>query len=252
LRESSRRNLWVAACVIGFAVSMSCLLLTFKQRAAFDALQRERLQLVAGAIGDMVEKSLTFGLAFNEIAAAPEFLGSQKSTDALIAGIDVADAGGTVVYSTDTARIGQAANPAWRIAMERVKGDAWRSREGQDAAEAAVVRNSFGLTLGHVVVRYRLDVLDDATRRFAKRLAAWGAGIAVIVTVTLFVVLNYLTLRLERRLARIRAILAGEPPRKAHPTSLGAQAVATRHTLDESARELAALRSELESAGRKA
>ena len=202
MNESSRQSLWLAAWVMGFAVAMSCLLIAFKHRAAIDALQRERLQLVATAIGDVIEGG-----------GVPELLEAQKRSDALIEGIDVVDAKGLILHSTDASRRGRRLEQAWRMAMQRAKA-------------------------GNVVVRYRLERWDAASAGFARHLVTWGAVIAVLGTLTLFFMLRYLNTRLEERLERIRQALARRSDLMYRQGSLRADAAAARAKIDEAERLL--------------
>lgn len=233
MSESARQQqLWLAAWVIGFAVAMSCLLLVFKHRAAIDHLQRERLQLVANGISDTIEKSLTFGISFGGMESLPEVIRSQKASDALIAEIDVADTAGTIVYSTDTSRNGRVVEEPVREAMARVTGETWHVREDDDVSEGAVVRNSFGLALGHVVVRYRLDGLNESSRAFVRQLALWGVIIGFVCTMLLYLMLRLLHSRLERKLARLRAIVL-HPSARVPDDALSADAAAARVNFEE-------------------
>jgi len=244
--DNSRQYLWLAAWVIGFAVAMSCLLLAFKHRAAFDALQRERLHLVAAGIDETIERNLTFGMAFGGIDALSEVLAAARRSDSLIDSIDVIDASGTIAYSTDEVRKGRRVDGAVRDSMNRAKGDTWHAVEGREAAEATVVRNAFGLALGHVLVRYRLDGQVEASAAFMRHLAAWGLGVGVLGTAILFLMLRLLHERLERRLALIRRAFAGRSYGTLRPGSLRYEAAAARAKIDEAHRLLLAAEGVLE------
>ena len=202
--QASRSRLWMSAWVVGFAVAMACLLLGFKHRAAMDGLQRARLALVASDTREVVEHNLGFGMAFAGIATLPDVLVSTRNTDRLVEGIDVADAAGRVVYSTDESRRGHRLEAPWREAMGRAKGLSWSARDGAEAVEAATVRNAFGLTLGHAVVRYRLDTLNAASARFAGYIALRGLAVAAVGTLVLFLLLHGLQARFERRPEALR------------------------------------------------
>lgn len=251
MSDNSRQNLWLAAWVIGFAVAMSCLLLAFKHRAAFDELQRERLHLVAAGIDETIERNLTFGMAFGGIEALPEVLAAARRSDSLIDSIDVIDASGTIAYSTDPVRKGRRVDGAVRDSMNRARGDTWHAVEGSDAAEATVVRNAFGLALGHVLVRYRLDGQIEASAAFMRRLVAWGVAIAALGTTVLFLMLRFLHDRLERRLALIRRAFAGRSYGALRPGSLRYEAAAARAKIDEAHRLLLAAEGVLEEGGKR-
>jgi len=234
----SRKLLWLAVWVTGFAVAMACLLLAFKHRAALDALQRDRLERVAGEIEEIVSRSLAIGMAFPEIATLPEALESAKTIETLVAAIDVIDADARVLYSTERERVRAAARPAWRAAMARAGERAWRASDGAEGAVGVAIRNAFGLTVGHVVVRYGLDTLTTSNRAFWHRLAAWGAAIAVVSAFIVFSMLRWVQGALDRRLARARAALGTPPPRPSRPGSLTGEASGARLAIEAAHREL--------------
>ena len=202
----ARSQLWVAAGVVGFAVAMACLLLGFKHRAALDGLQRARVALVAGELRDVVERNLGFGMAFGEIATLPDVLVSTRNTDELITGIDVLDPAGKAVYSTDAARRGL------------VPG-----HPGNEASSEAAVRNPFGVALGRVAVRYRMDRLEAASAAFARFIAARGLAVAVLGTLVLFAALRAIHARFARHSpAEVTDVLA----RRYRMAALGAVVLA--------------------------
>jgi len=249
LKETTRSQLWLSAWVIGFSVAMACLLLGFKHRAALDGLQRARLLLVATETREVVERNLTFGIAFTDIATLPDVLASTRNTEPLIAGIDVVDGGGKVIYSTDPPRRGHPMEMEWRDAMHHAAaGEPWHARDGADAVQAAPVRNAFGLTLGHAVVRYRLDALNKASAQFVRYLALYGLAVAAGGTLALFLMLRWVQARLERRLARLNAAFesgVAEP----RPGSLALEAASARARVDDARHALEAAEQALDAAG---
>ena len=234
----SRKLLWLSVWVTGFAVAMACLLLVFKHRAALDGLQRDRLERVADEIDETVSRSLAIGMPFTEIAVLPEVLDSQKNTEALVSGIDVADADGRVLYSTQPERVRGDIGAAWRAAIARTKERQWHARDGEAAVVGGTLRNAFGLVVGHVLVRYELATLEKSNHEFAKRLAAWGAAIAAASALLVFLMLSWVQGVVERRLCRARTALHAEPPRPARPGSLTGAASAARLANEAAHREL--------------
>jgi hypothetical protein len=240
VKETSRKELWLAAWVIGFAVAMACLLLGFKHHAVLDGLQRERLQLVADGLDAVIERNLAFGLAFRDIVMLPDVLDSQKSADPLIGAIEVVDMEGAVVYATERSRVGARVPQPWRSTMAAAKRGTWHASADGEAAVGTVVRNAFGLPLGHVMVRYRTDGLEAASAAFARHLAWTGAVIAAMFAVFLFILLRLVQSLLELRLARAGAALAhGEAP--AGAGSFSAEAAAAGRAMREAQQALDAV-----------
>jgi hypothetical protein len=248
LSAHTRKLLWLAAWVMGFAIAMACMLLTFKHRAALEALQRDRLERVSEEIAAVVTRNLAVGLALPEIASLPDFLDSQKSTEDLVKAIDVVDAEGRVLYSTQ--RKGASAETSWRSTIALSKDRPWHASEGIEAAVGEPIRNAFGMVVGHVVVRYSLESLDTANRNFARHLAAWGAAIAVASTLLVFSLLWWERRVLEGQLARARVALRAAPSQPPDPESLIAEATAARLAIEDAGRELDIAQARLVAEGR--
>jgi hypothetical protein len=242
VNETSRKLLWLSFWVTAFAVAMACLLLAFKHRASLDGVQRDRLQLIARGLEDIVERNLVFGFAFADITTLPDVIDSQKSTDALVAAIDVSDLAGKIAYSSDRKRVGTTMESAWTNAMGRAgKANAWHAWGDGEAAVASVVRNSFGLAIGHVVVRYKTEALANANLAFAKRLALWGAGITVAFSLLLFALLSWVHAALELRIARLRSVFEGYAASPPRPGTFGAEVADAREAIAEANKTLDAL-----------
>jgi hypothetical protein len=244
-----RQLLWLAVWVTGFAVAMACLLLAFKHRAALDSLQRDRLERVADEIERIVARNLAIGIAFGQIETLPDVLDSQKNAESLVAAIDVIDSEGSILYSTERSRVRNAERPAWLAAISHAKDRPWHATDGPDAAVGVAIRNAFGLGVGQVVVRYGLEPLDQSNRAFSRRLAAWGAGIAVASALLIFAILVAIQSGVERRLARARAALNAEPEDPPRPGSITAEASAARLAIEDANRELDAAEASLAARG---
>ena len=187
----------------------------------------------------------TFGISFTDIATLPDVLATTRSTEPLIAGIDVTDADGKAIYSTEAPRRGHYIEMEWREAMRHAGGEPWHASEGADAVQAAPIRNAFGLTLGHAVVRYRLDALNKASAQFVRNLALDGLAVAVGGTLALFLMLRWVQSRLERRLARMYGAFENGAP-DARPGSFRAEAAQARAKLDDARHALVAAEASLQ------
>ncbi|QJR16576.1 hypothetical protein [Usitatibacter palustris] len=242
MNETSRKLLWLSLWVTAFAVAMACLLLAFKHRAALDGVQRDRLQLIARGLEEIVERNLAFGLAFAEITTLPDVIDSQKSTDDLVAAIEITDPAGKIVYATERKRVGYSMEAAWTNAMGRVgKAQSWHAWSEGEAAVGSVIRNSFGLAIGHVIVRYRTEALANANLAFARKLALWGAAITVAFTLLLFALLSWVQAALELRVARLRSIFEGYAATPPRPGTFGAEVADARESIAEANKALDAL-----------
>jgi transposase len=86
----TRKLFWLAFWVIGFAVSMSGLLLYFKYQSVFTGLQRDRVLMVATEIDSIAEKNLSLGQDFWELATLQDVIERRRQADKMFTGIDVA------------------------------------------------------------------------------------------------------------------------------------------------------------------
>jgi hypothetical protein len=117
----------------------------------------------------------------------------EQTADGLIAEINVFDAEGHSLYSTDQMRMGQRVPASWLAAARRARDD-WDVEDGADSAVGMSIKNSFGLTLGYLALRYSRDKIDRAAHVVGKTLALSGlvvfAGAALFASLALLVTMR--------------------------------------------------------------
>ena len=172
------RLMGVAAAVALFGVGMCGFLGYFKFKSALETATRSRMTVPAASVRAGIEAALALGVPLAGAGATPALLARERSADAEIVEIDVVDASGRTLFSTDPAHAGtQLGEP----------------RAEEDAGEIRMpLRNSFDLQLGEVVVRYAAASSRGARARMRERLvlivvAGWAsttmlaaAGLALV------------------------------------------------------------------------
>lgn len=167
------RMIGVAIVVCGFAVGMAGLLNYFKYRSTANRLVTERLVVTGRSVENSIQSSLALGLQFSDIGTLPGILDREQATDSLIRGIDIFDTDGNMLYSTDRLRASRPVPKAWLAAARKAgdKGD-WLIDDGDESATGISVQNNFGLTIGHLALRYSSEHVREATYAVGREIAA--------------------------------------------------------------------------------
>lgn len=192
------RMIVIAMVVCGFAVGMAGLLNYFKYRSTANRIVTDRLVVTGRAIENVVDVALDLGLQFSEIATLPATLERERSTDDLIKGIDVFDNEGKLVYSTDKARISSSIPETWASAVAAARGNDWMVEDEGSSAAGMVLKNSFGVTIAHLALRFSRKSLNDENAEVARELALN----TLIVFVLSSALAAFALIAVMRRLAR--------------------------------------------------
>ena len=199
------RFILVALVVSFFAVGMSAFLNYFKYKSTISGIVKSRVLLVGRGIENTVQASLQVGMQFTEIGTLPEMLRREQLSDPLLRGIDVFDAQGQVIYSSDRARVGQKVPEAWIREAERSKNTEWSAEAVEDYIAGISLKNAFNLTVGFLALRYSRDEVDRAAAKAGGEILAAAltafAGVAVFAPLALIVVIR----RFERDLRSLEA-----------------------------------------------
>jgi hypothetical protein len=193
--------IFVAILVCLFAIGMAGLLNFFKYRSVAERVIQARLVATGQAVENNIQSSLALGMSFADIGTLPSALERERAADSLILSIDVLDDEGKLLYSTDRLRLTRPVPASWRDAARKSSGADWFVSDGTDSAATNVVKNNFGLTIGHVVVRYSNDQLKTATSAVAATLGLQALLVflvaATVASIALLAVLQRLSLRIE-------------------------------------------------------
>lgn len=215
------RFITVALVVSFFAVGMAAFLNYFKYKSTIGGIVKSRVLVVGRSIENSIQASLALGLQFTELATLPSQMEREKASDKLIQGIDVFDDTGQIIYSTDTARVGQRVLRSWTESAGRSKTSEWSAESTDDYVAGISLKNNFDLTVGYLALRYSRDYVDRAASAAARQitLAALGAfaGIALVAPLALIVVIR----RFERDLQTLETAAVHLEDRGQHPALTG-------------------------------
>ncbi len=211
--ESTRsRMILVAVLVCFFAVGMAGLLNYFKYRSSADRIVKERLLVIGNSIVGSIQSSLALGIQLNDLGTLQSTMDRERATDELILGIEVFDTDGQPLYSTDRLRAQRSVTPAW-LATARHAGDGdWFVEDGSESAAGVSIKNSFGLRIGYLAVRFSADRVRDAHVAVAKELATAAFGVFVAAAVLASLALLGVMRRLTRDIAAVEAALRSPDP----------------------------------------
>lgn len=197
----------VAVLVCLFAVGMATLLNYFKYRSTADRIVNGRLVVIGKGIENSIQASLSLGISFSDLGTLTGLMERERAADDLILEINVFDTDGKPLYSTDARRLGETVPASWLAAARRAGDADWFAQEGSDNAVGIPIKNSFGLTVGYLALRYSRDKINGAAYVVAKRLAlsALGAfgGAAALGSLALILAMR----RLERDIGMVEAAL---------------------------------------------
>lgn len=245
----------VALVVSFFAIGMAAFLNYFKYKSTISEIVRSRVLLVGQGIESSVQASLQLGMQFAELSQLPQLLQRERSSDRVLRGIDVFDASGQILYSSDGARVGQRVPAPWLDAAARAKQGRWGSERGAEEHVAGLLlRNSFNLVVGYLGLRYSRDEVDRATAAAGREilLAALAAFAAVALLAPLGLIL--VIRRFEHDLRSLEAAASqiedrGEAAAPVPASSFEAAIGSLRESLHSVNKSLDELRSRLDAAG---
>lgn len=208
--STQRRMIAVALAVCGFAIGMAGLLNYFKYRATASRIIEQRLTYTGKSIENSIRSSLSLGLQFADLTTLPDLLQRERASDDLIMGIDVFDTDGRPLYSTDPRRLAQPAPGAWLAAARKATERDWTVRAEEDSAVGVVLQNNFGLTIGHVALRYSDQRVRQAAQVVARDLALNSVSVFVAAAALASMALLAVMRRLGRDMQTVEDALRGD------------------------------------------
>ncbi len=147
-----------------------------------------RFEFVVGDIRQRIETQLDLGLELASTENIPESMLAYVRNDEQIYTIEVFDASGTVIHSTDTSFEGDLVTEEWIRAWQEADEDGVWALLQRDAGVVGVeLRNSFNQNVGSVALRYSRQFLDDSVADRASNLMAVGAtNVMIIMALAIF------------------------------------------------------------------
>ncbi len=169
--STKRRMVGVAVIVCGFAVGMAGLLNYFKFRSTATSIVKDRLLVTGRSIDNSIQSSLSLGLQFADIGTLPGTMQRERATDDLILSIDIFDNDGRMLYSTDSLRMDRPVPRHWVDAAQKATDDGWFTDHQAESAAGMKIENNFGLTMGHLVLRYSNEKVAESIHAVGRQLA---------------------------------------------------------------------------------
>lgn len=196
--STKRRMVGVAVLVCGFAVGMAGLLNYFKYRATATEIIKDRLLVTGRSIDNSIQSSLALGLQFADIGTLPGTMQRERATDDLILSIDIFDNDGRMLYSTDSLRMDRPVPAHWVEAAHKAGNDGWFTEHQDESAAGMKIENNFGLTMGHLVLRYSSDRVEESIHAVGRQLALGSLLMFVVSSALSSLALMRVMNKLER------------------------------------------------------
>lgn len=213
--STQRRMIAVAVAVCAFAVGMAGLLNFFKYRATARGLIEQRLSFSGRSIENSIQSSLSLGLQFGDIATLPAMLARERAGDDLILGIDIFNADGTPIYSTDPSRAAQPVPAVWHSAARKAGDQDWVSHGEDESVVGVGLQNNLGLTIGHIALRYSEERVRQAGQAVARDLALNSLLVFVVSAMLSSLALLAVMRRLARDMQTVEQVLRTDDPLRA-------------------------------------
>lgn len=194
MKSTRSRFIGVAILVCLFATGMATFLNYYKYKSTFAQIVKSRMLVIGYGIENSVRTSLGLGMAFAELGALPGLIEREKAADRLITGIDVFDARGKTLYSTEPARVGKPAPAEWVEAAIGIgeKGKEWQATDPGEFVAGISLKNNFDLTVGYLALRYTRDHVDSSVAKMGWHLLLIGvltfvgaSGLAALILITI-------------------------------------------------------------------
>ncbi len=209
MKTTRNRFIGVAVIVCLFATGMATFLNYYKYRSVLGQMVKTRLLVVGYGVENSIHSSLALGMGFADLDTLPGLLERQAAADALLAGIDVFDVSGRILYSTPAARAGQMTPVAWVAAAAGARGREWSVEAPGESVAGIALKNNFDLTVGYLALRYDRDYVAGKTAAMGRRLLLTGALVAAGAIAVLALLLIVLLRRYGRDMQAIDDCLAG-------------------------------------------
>lgn len=165
------------ALVLAFTLGMASLLNFFKFEHTVRNLQYERIQTVAKELDDAIQKNLTYSTSLGDSSALERLTSQTLLADPLILSADIFGQDGAILFTSDAYRKSLSLPKSWQAVAERSHRSGWLAQESDVFVAGRTVRNSFGVRVATVVLRYQRNEYDAMASR-----VSWSMTRAGIMT----------------------------------------------------------------------
>jgi hypothetical protein len=246
MNSTRSRFIAVALMVCLFATGMATFLNYYKYKSTLGQIVATRMLVIGLGIENSIQSSLALGLSFGELSTLPALMERERSADKLITGIDVFDAGGKVLYSTDAPRVGTIVPAAWAAAAAAPnKQNEWQVEEKDQLIAGIVLKNNFDLTVGYLGMRYAGDYVERNVAELGMHLLGIGAAVFACAAAIISLLLTVFLHGYERDMRAIEARIDGTGDAAAVPPAFAPAVEELRETIQDAEASLARVRAGL-------
>ena len=204
----------ILVVILAATVGLTTVLAANKYKQGLGEILDARYRLVVSDITATIGTSLDLGVDLADMQNLQPLLDRTIETDPALLYVEVLDAEGIVLLSSDSSNVGLPAPQAWLSATRNAREGAWQRREGEAVVLGQPVVASFGAVVGTVALGYSRAVSEVRVRNVTQVFMNIGAG-AVVVFALLLIPIVIIMLRPERRALaeaerRIAAATRGE------------------------------------------
>ena len=171
----------LAGTATSTAVLLSALLAMQIADRSFTELKEARLTVLLFSLRSTIQTSLDLGLQLDDLRQIQDLIEREKAA-AEVRAIDVSDATGVSLFSTDRGAIGDRVPSGWSAAMVEQRGvPFWRAQQRGEVILGTPVESDFGQVVGQLAVIVAEHELTGGTSLPLARLSlplvvAIGAG----------------------------------------------------------------------------
>jgi hypothetical protein len=162
-----------------------------------------RFRLVTEDVRHRIETALTLGISMPTMDSIASALEAAKVRDPAILSIEVFDAEGTTLFSTDASFIGDLIAERWASSWRSDAGDGWASPDDDAGVVGASVRDSLGRTVGGIALRHDPTLLSAGMARTQLWLFSLGAGVVAVAWLVSLALASRLLAPMRGGLARL-------------------------------------------------
>lgn len=178
-----------------------------EQRGA--SLREGRFEFSLNTIKRNLESGLQVGLQLPEQSGTQQLIEQVRAQERVILSVDIFDADGHIIFTTDGGGVGANIPATWRSACLAHTRSNWSAQDEEGRLLCGSVITGFDQVAGGVALRYRLPDRAGTLNllsRFWGLILAWAGGLALVSGM-----FGWLMLRpLEQRLQQQAAALGGE------------------------------------------
>jgi len=183
MRLSLRINLIISLAIV-LAISLTTILSVYKFETTFSKILTARFEFLLEEMKRNVEAKLDLGLPLSSLNGVSQMFEELLTHNAQIVSVELFDATGTVLYSTDPSFVGDLVSQgwvdAWHVSNEH---DVWVWEDANTGVVGRSLQNSLGENMGAIVLKYSRQFIDTTVSELARHLAIDGsiASLSLVV-----------------------------------------------------------------------